>query len=129
MVSCTGKISDRCVQLTPCRQRRTAKLTRNREEGVGKHHQQGKTASPSLYLAGFPHAVTITPESDSKTQKSLLIREEVTPARRCKGLRSKDEGNLHLHIVWRRGCACLCSSTRLRHPSSPTPSYRAIRLQ
>lgn len=51
------------VQVTPCGQRRAAKLPRGREEGVGKRQQQGKSASPSAYLAGVLRTATITPEA------------------------------------------------------------------
>lgn len=76
MAPCTGKASDPCVQGG---QRRAATLPRGREEGAGERQQQGKSASPSAYLAGVLRPVTIAPEaavtlkSSSRNQDAAVV--------------------------------------------------------
>lgn len=69
MASCTGKTSDPRVQVTPCGVLRSG----GGEEGAGKRQQQGKSASPSAYLAGVLRTVTVAPEAAVTLKNSQIF--------------------------------------------------------
>lgn len=108
MVSRAAQISHLCVRVTPCRQRRTAKPPRDRQEGVEQHQQPGKGACPlpSAYLAGVLHPEPIAPDSGVRSlrlHRSRRNKSAVVQARRCEfyaasqRLRGADGADVLLH--------------------------------